>query len=90
VIPNEHLSTQHGLLVVDGTIKSSKIKKRSVRDPRVRWWNLTRENTDKLSGKIIVEGDWRPIKDAYIMWEAMVKSFTAREVLGIFREVPVD
>ena len=56
VTPGEYLGTQHRLLVMDVVIKSSKIKKRSVEDPRVRWWNLISENATKLSVKIKVEG----------------------------------
>ena len=48
VIPSEHLGTQHRLLIVDIVIKSSKVKHRSVGDLKVKWWNLTRENTNKL------------------------------------------
>jgi len=52
VIPSECLGTQHRLLVMDLMIKSFKLKKRSRGVARVRWWNLTRENTTKLSEKI--------------------------------------
>ena len=43
VIPSEHLGTQHRLLVIDVSIKTSKSKNKNIREPRVRWWNLTRE-----------------------------------------------
>ena len=43
-IPSEYLEAQHRLLVIDVEIKSLKGKKRSVRDPKVTWWNLTKEN----------------------------------------------
>ena len=49
VIPSEYLGTQHRLLVLDVEFKCTKWKKRSVRDPKVKWWNLTKENTRKLS-----------------------------------------
>ena len=52
VIPSECLGTQHRL-VMDLMIKSFKGKKRSGGVARVRWWNLTKENTTKLSEKII-------------------------------------
>ena len=52
VTSHEYLGTQHRLLVKDMVIKSSKMKKRSVRDPRLRWWSLTRENTTNLSEKM--------------------------------------
>jgi len=47
VIPSEYLGTQHRLLVLDVELKCSKWKKRSVGEPRVKWWNLTKENTIK-------------------------------------------
>ena len=59
VMPSEYLGTQHRLLVLDMEFKCSKWKKRSVGDPRVKWWNLIKENTIKLSERIIVEGAWR-------------------------------
>jgi len=48
VIHSEHLRTQHRLLVMDIAIKNSKVKKRHVGEPKVRWWNLTGLNTAKL------------------------------------------
>ena len=35
-IPSEHLGIQHRILIMDVVIKSSKVKKRSVEEPRVR------------------------------------------------------
>ena len=52
VIPSECLGTQHRLLVLDLVMRSFRVKKRSRGVARVRWWNLTRENTTKLSEKI--------------------------------------
>jgi len=37
LIPGEYLGTQHRLLVMDVVIKRSKIKKRSVGKPRIKW-----------------------------------------------------
>jgi len=39
--------------------KCSRWKKRSVGEPRVKWWNLTKENTMKLAERIKEEGAWR-------------------------------
>jgi len=64
VIPSEYLGIQHRLLVMDVKIKSSKARKTCIGDPRVRWWNLTNENTTKLSEKIKAEGSWRQVEDA--------------------------
>jgi len=55
VMSHELLGTQHRLLAMYVEIKSSKIKRGSVRDPRIRLWNLTRENVAKLSKKIKAE-----------------------------------
>jgi len=61
VIPSEYLRTQHRLLVLDLELKCSKWKKRSVWEPRVKWWNLTKENAMKLAERITEEGAWRQI-----------------------------
>jgi len=42
VIPSEYLGTQHRFLLMDLVFKSYKLKKISVGDARVRWWDLTR------------------------------------------------
>jgi len=52
VIPSEYLGTQHRLLVLDVELKCSKWKKRNVGEPRVKWWNLTKENAMKLDERI--------------------------------------
>jgi len=38
--------------------------KRSVWDPRLRWWNLTKKNVIKLTEKAKAEGSWRQVEDA--------------------------
>ena len=40
---------------MDVEFKCSKWKKRNVRDPRVKWWTLTKENAVKLSEGILKE-----------------------------------
>jgi len=57
VMPIEYLGTQYRLLVMDVVIKNSKMKRKSVRDPRVRRWNVTAESTTILVGKIKQKGD---------------------------------
>ena len=52
---------------MDVGIKSSKMKKRSVRDPRVKWLKLTNENTANSSEKIKVKGSWKTVEDVDIM-----------------------
>ena len=59
MIPSEYLGTQHKLPVLDVELKCSRWKKRSVGEPRVKWWNLTKENTMKLAERIKEEGAWR-------------------------------
>ena len=74
-------------MVIGVVIKNSKIKKRSVGDPRVKWWNLTNENATKLSEKIKAEGSWKQEEDADTMWEAIAECIqsSTKEVLGISR-----
>ena len=87
VIPSEYLETQHRLLVLDVEIKCSKWKKRSVGEPRVKWWTLTKENAIKLVGKITEQGARRQVKDTDTMWEAMADCIrqSAKEILGTSR-----
>ena len=87
VLPSEHLGTQHRLLVMNVVIKRAKVKKRRVGEPKVRWWNLTRENAIWISEKIIANGNWRRLEDVDKMWEALAGCIreSAREVLGISR-----
>jgi len=59
VLPSEHLETQHRLLVMDVAIKREKVKERRVGEPKVRWWNFTRENVVQLAEKIVVDGNWK-------------------------------
>ena len=54
--PSEYLGTQHRLLVMDMEISSSKRKKRTIGDPRVRWWNLIKGNATKLYEKLRQKG----------------------------------
>jgi len=87
VIPSEQLGTQHRLLVMDVAIKRAKVKKRLIGEPKVRWWNLIRENAVRLIEKIIVDGNLRRLEDVDQMWEALVGCIreSAKEVLGISR-----
>jgi len=59
VIPSEYLGTQHRLLLLDVELNWSKWKKRIVREPKVKWWNLTKENAMKLAERITEEEAWR-------------------------------
>ena len=46
-----------------------------------------RENADRLSEKIIADGNWRRLEEVDQMWEALAGCIreSAREVLGISR-----
>ena len=59
VIPSKYLGTQHRLLVLDVELNCSKWKKKIVREPKVKWWNLTKENAMKLAERITEEEAWR-------------------------------
>jgi len=71
VIPSECLTMQHKLLVTNMVIRSPKRRKKTTRDFRVKWWNLTGENVTKLSLQVKPEGTWGIEEDANKMWEAM-------------------
>ena len=87
VIPNKYFGTQHRLLVFDVEFKCYKWKRESVGEPRVTWWNLTRENDIKLAERISEEGVWKKVEDADTIWEAMAKCIqrSTKEILGISR-----
>jgi len=72
---------------MDVAIKRAKVKKRLIGEPKVRWWNLIRENAVRLIEKIIVDGNLRRLEDVDQMWEALVGCIreSAKEVLGISR-----
>ena len=63
------------------------MRKRSVGVDRVRWWNLTRENTTKLLEKIKSKASWKLIEDANAICAVMAQCIrrSAKEVLGISR-----
>ncbi|XP_075074726.1 uncharacterized protein LOC142162289 [Nicotiana tabacum] len=43
VIPSEHLTTLHRLLVVDLEIKRGRRKRAGCRQPKIKWGNLTKD-----------------------------------------------
>jgi len=59
VLPSECLTSQHRLLVLDVDIWGAMRRKRKVGEYKVKWWNLSRENTSKLSEKIKSKGKWK-------------------------------
>ncbi|XP_019236239.1 PREDICTED: uncharacterized protein LOC109216533 [Nicotiana attenuata] len=52
VIPNEHLTTLHRLLVMDLEIKRSKRKRAGCRQPKIKWGNLTKDKAQELGEKL--------------------------------------
>jgi len=84
VIPNEYLGTQHRLIVLDVEFKYSKWKTRSVGDPRVKWWNLMKENAMKSRERITEEGAWRQVEDADTIWDTMAECIrrSIKKILG--------
>ena len=59
MIQSEYLGTQYRLLVLDVELKCSNWKKKCVREPIVKWWNLTKKNAMKFAEKITEEGRLR-------------------------------
>ena len=87
VLPSECLGSQHRLLVLDVELKGSIRKRRYAGEPRIKWWNLTRENALELTRRISEEGVWKKAEDADTMWEAMANRIQrlAKEILGTSR-----
>jgi len=87
VIPSEFLGTQHRLLVLDAEFKYPRRTKRRVREPRIKWWTLTKEKAGLIAERIADEGAWRRAGDADSMWEAVADCIrrSAKETLGLFR-----
>ena len=63
------------------------VKEEESRDPRVKWWTLSKENARFLSKRITKEGAWRRAEDADTMWKAMADCIrrSAIEVLRTSR-----
>jgi len=72
---------------MDVVIKRSKMKRRSIGESRVKWWNLIRQNAAKLSERIKAKASWKHVKDANIMWEAMAECIwrSANDALCVSR-----
>ena len=72
------------MLVLDFEFNGVKWMRRGVEDLRVKWWNLTKENTMKLSARITEERVWRRVEDSDMMWETMADCIrkSAKEILG--------
>nr|XP_016437769.1 PREDICTED: uncharacterized protein LOC107763788 [Nicotiana tabacum] len=53
VIPSEHLTTLHRLLVMDLEIKRSRRKRAGCRQPKIKWGNLTKDKAQELREKLL-------------------------------------
>ena len=64
-----------------------KVEEEECWNPRVKWWNLTKDSAMKLSDRIMEEGAWKRATDADTMWEVMTKCIqrSAKESLGTSR-----
>ncbi|XP_019262178.1 PREDICTED: craniofacial development protein 2-like [Nicotiana attenuata] len=58
VIPSEHLTTLHRLLVMDLEIKRSRRKRAVCRQPKIKWGNLTKDKAQELGEKLLAMRAW--------------------------------
>ncbi|XP_019244391.1 PREDICTED: craniofacial development protein 2-like [Nicotiana attenuata] len=58
VIPSEHLTTLHRLLVMDLEIKRSRRKRAGCRKPKIKWVNLTKDKAQELGKKLLAMRAW--------------------------------
>nr|XP_009762969.1 PREDICTED: craniofacial development protein 2-like [Nicotiana sylvestris] len=85
VIPSEHLTTLHRLLVMDLEIKRSRRKRVVCKQLKIKWGNLTKDKTQELGEKLLAMRAWMSRGDASSMWFTTTNciSVTAKEVLGV-------
>ncbi|XP_070036023.1 uncharacterized protein [Nicotiana tomentosiformis] len=90
VIPSEHLTTQHRLLVMDKEIKKSRRKRAVCRKPKIKWGNLTEDKAQELGEKLLAMRVWMSREDESSMWITTVNCIreAAREVLGVTKGFP--
>ncbi|XP_019257812.1 PREDICTED: craniofacial development protein 2-like [Nicotiana attenuata] len=67
VIPSEHLTTLHRLLVMDLDIKRSRRKRAGCRKPKIKWGNLTKDKDQELGEKLLDMRAWMSMGDASSM-----------------------
>ncbi|XP_047251387.1 uncharacterized protein LOC124886596 [Capsicum annuum] len=87
VIPSDHLSTQHRLLVMDLFIKKSRKSRVREGQPRIKWGSLTPVSALKIRVMVAGMGPWECRGDIDGMWDTTANCIkeTAREVLGVSR-----
>ena len=85
VIPGHGVTTQHRLLVLDVQIKGIRSKRRTIPNPKIKWWQLKGEKRETFKRKLLLEeGVWESQESANIMWKNMAKKveIVAKEILG--------
>ncbi|XP_070010962.1 uncharacterized protein [Nicotiana sylvestris] len=90
VIPSEHLTTLHRLLVMDLEIKRSRRKRAGCRQHKIKWDNLTKDKAQELGEKLLAMRAWMSRGDASSMWFTTANCIrvAAREVLGVMKGSP--
>ncbi|XP_070044550.1 uncharacterized protein LOC107818936 [Nicotiana tabacum] len=90
VIPSEHLTTLHRLLVMDLEIKRSRKKREGCKQPKIKWGNLTKDKAQDLGEKLLAMRAWTSRGDASSMLfkTANYIRVAAREVLGVTKGSP--
>ncbi|XP_070014631.1 uncharacterized protein LOC142174639 [Nicotiana tabacum] len=68
VIPSEHITTLHMLLVMDLEIKMSRRKRAGCRQPKIKWGNLTKDKAEELGEKLLAMRAWMSMGDTSSMW----------------------
>ncbi|XP_019227380.1 PREDICTED: craniofacial development protein 2-like [Nicotiana attenuata] len=67
VIPSEHITTPHRLIVMDLEIKRSRRKRAGCREPKIKWGNLTKDKSQELGEKLLAMRAWTSRGDASSM-----------------------
>ncbi len=74
MIPEESITTQHRLVVLDICI--SRRRKRCIRqrNPRIKWWGLKGKKQYVFKDKLIKEDKWNLDEDVGRMWKRLIIS----------------
>ncbi|XP_018626666.3 uncharacterized protein [Nicotiana tomentosiformis] len=85
VIPSEHLTALHRLLVMDLEIKRSSRKRAWCNQPKIKWGNLTKDKTQELGEKLLAMRAWTSRGESSSMWFTTTNfnRVAAGEVLGV-------
>ncbi|MCX8814367.1 exonuclease/endonuclease/phosphatase family protein, partial [Vibrio parahaemolyticus] len=84
VIPGEHVTTQHRLLVLDVKINTYKQKFKAYKNLKIRWWNLKGEKKDLFRDNILKEKIWDLDGEVNKLWNEITTCIkkNAKEILG--------